>query len=160
MERIDRILAHPDFRGALEELERLEADRIFCRHGLDHLLSVARLMRIYNLEEQLGLSPELLYAAALLHDIGRGAQYTRGIPHEAAGVALAGPILENCGFSSSERETILTAIGGHRGKDGGSPTELGRLLYRADKQSRPCFACPASNQCNWPEAQKNHSLEY
>lgn len=160
MERVDRILAHPGFRRALEEVERLESDRIFCRHGLDHLLSVARLMRIYNLEEQLGLLPELLYAAALLHDIGRGAQYARGIPHEEAGVALAGPILADCGFSPPERAEILAAIGGHRNKDGGSLSELGRLLYRADKQSRPCFACPASNQCNWPEEKKNHSLEY
>lgn len=160
MERVDRILAHPAFRSALEELKSLEADRIFCRHDLEHLLSVARLMRIYNLEEGLGLDPELLYAAALLHDIGRGAQYTRGIPHEAAGVALAGPILEDCGFSNRERDEILVAIGSHRGKDGGAPSELGRLLYRADKQSRPCFACPASDQCNWPEEKKNHSLEY
>lgn len=160
MERVDRILAHPAFRSALEELKPLEADRIFCRHDLEHLLSVARLMRIYNLEDGLGLDPELLYAAALLHDIGRGAQYTRGIPHEAAGVALAGPILEDCGFSNRERDEILAAIGSHRGKDGGAPSELGRLLYRADKQSRPCFACPASDQCNWPEEKKNHSLEY
>lgn len=160
MERIDRILVHPAFRSALEELERLEADRIFCRHGLDHLLTVARLMRIYSLEEHKNLAPELLYAAALLHDIGRGAQYTRGMPHEAVGVALAGPILADCGFSQPERDEILTAIGGHRSRDGGGPTELGRLLYRADKQSRPCFACPASDQCNWPEEKKNHSLEY
>lgn len=160
MERIDRMLAHPAFRSALEELESLEADRIFCRHGLEHLLSVARLMRIYNLEQGLGLDSELLYAAALLHDIGRGAQYTQGIPHEAAGVALAGPILEDCGFSARERDEILAAISSHRGKNGGAPSELGRLLYRADKQSRPCFACPASDQCNWPEEKKNHSLEY
>lgn len=160
MERIDRILSHPGFRGALEALERLEEDRIFCRHGLDHLLTVARLMRIYRLEEGLDLSPEMLYAAALLHDIGRGAQYTRGIPHEVAGVALAEPILTDCGFSRREREEILAAIGGHRNGAGGSPSTLGRLLYRADKQSRPCFACPASQQCNWPEEKKNHSLEY
>lgn len=160
MERVDRILSHPTFRRTLEEVEGLESDRIFCRHGLDHLLSVARLMRIYHLEDGLGLDPELLYAAALLHDIGRGEQYTRGIPHEAAGVALAGPILEDCGFTPRERAEILAAIGGHRDKGGTATTELGRLLYRADKQSRPCFACPASNQCNWPEEKKNHSLEY
>ena len=160
MERADRILAHPGFRRALEEVERLEVDRIFCRHGLEHLLSVARLMRIFNLEEGLGLDPERLYAAALLHDIGRGEQYARGIPHEEAGVALAGPILTDCGFTAQERDEILTAIGGHRSRTGGSPSELGRLLYRADKQSRPCFACPASEQCNWPEEKKNHSLEY
>lgn len=160
MERINRVLSHPAFCSALEEVEQLEAERIFCRHGLDHLLTVARLMRIYSLEEHRNLPPELLYATALLHDIGRGAQYTRGIPHEEAGGALAGPILADCGFSPPEREEILMAICGHRNKDGGSLSELGRLLYRADKQSRPCFACPASDQCNWPEAQKNHSLEY
>lgn len=160
MERIDRMLAHLAFRSTLEELKSLEVDRIFCRHDLEHLLNVARLMRIYNLEERLGLAPELLYAAALLHDIGRGAQYTSGIPHEEAGVKLAGPILEDCGFTARERDEILAAIGSHRGKDRGASSALGRLLYRADKQSRPCFACPASDQCNWPEEKKNHSLEY
>ena len=37
--------------------------------------NVARLMYIYALEEHLELPKELIYAAALLHDIGRAQQY-------------------------------------------------------------------------------------
>ena len=51
------------------------------------------------------------------------------------------PILEDCGFTEQEIMEILTAIGGHRAS--GVTAPLGRLLYRADKKSRPCYACPA-----------------
>lgn len=158
MERINQILKHPEFRRALEEIDRLEADRAFCRHGLDHLLSVARLMLIYAREEGVDLSRELIYAAALLHDIGRGAQYADGTPHEEAAVDLALPILADCGFMLWEAAEIVEAITAHR--TGESASDLGRLLYRADKMSRPCFACSAVKECSWPEEQKNFSLEY
>ena len=67
-------------------------------------------------------------------------------------------ILEDCGFTEQEIMEILTAIGGHRAP--GVTAPLGRLLYRADKKSRPCYACPAVGECNWPEENKNHSLEF
>lgn len=38
---------------------------------MEHFLDVARLMYIYNLEDQAGFSKEMIYAAGLLHDIGR-----------------------------------------------------------------------------------------
>lgn len=157
MERVNRILTHPVFRQKLTELEALEREREFCRHGLDHLLAVARLMLIYNGEEGAGIPREILYAAALLHDIGRGSQYTAGIPHEQAGVEIAAPILADCGFDGEESRRILAAIGSHRENE--SRSELGRLLYQADKKSRACFACPVSAACNWPEEKKNHTLE-
>ena len=42
MRRVNALLHHPRFTAALSELEALEEDRIFCRHGLPHLLDVAR----------------------------------------------------------------------------------------------------------------------
>lgn len=158
MERVNQILRHPAFRRTLGEIDRLEADRAFCGHGLDHLLSVARLMLIFAREEGLDLPRELIYAAALLHDIGRGAQYTDGTPHEDAAMDLVLPILADCGFGLGEAAPIVYAILDHR--KGENPADLSRLLYQADKLSRPCFACPAEGQCDWPRERKNLTLKY
>ena len=158
MELVNRILQHPIFQRELQALEHLERNRIFCRHGVEHLLEVARLAYLYNLEEGLGISARLIYAAALLHDIGRGEQYRTGTPHDVAGLALAEPILQDCGFSPEEQTAILEAISAHRG-DGGKRQALGALLYRADKKSRPCFACEARKLCNWPPEKQNLILE-
>ena len=34
------------------------------------------------------------------------------------------------------------------------------VLYRADKKSRPCFACPAEGACSWPPSKKNLLLKW
>ena len=77
----------------MEQIRVLEQDRIFCRHDTTHFLDVARIAYIENLENGLGLAKEEIYAAALLHDIGRHLQYTRGIPHEQASAMEAEGIL-------------------------------------------------------------------
>ncbi len=158
MERVDRILRHPIFRQTLTELDELERERIFCHHGLEHLLSVARIMTIRAQETGSAISREMLYAAALLHDIGRVAQYRTGEPHETAGTEIASAILTDCGFTAQERTQILAAIAVHRG--GGEGDDLAGLLCWADKASRPCWSCPAAADCNWPEEKRNHTLEY
>ena len=84
MERVNRILSHPLYREYYGKLERLEKDRKFCRHQMGHLLDVARIACIRNLEEGLGLDKEIIYAAAVLHDIGKSLQYEKKIPHETA----------------------------------------------------------------------------
>ena len=56
MKRIDQILSHPVFREQFALLQEAEKDRIFCRHTMEHFLDVARLMYIYNLEDQAGFS--------------------------------------------------------------------------------------------------------
>ena len=60
MERVDAILRHPTFTAALAELHEQERERIFCRHGLEHLLDVARLMYIYDREAEFGIAQETL----------------------------------------------------------------------------------------------------
>lgn len=152
MERVNRIWQHPLYQSHYHNLQSAEADRIFCRHGLDHLLDVARLMYIRKLEEGAELSKEIIYATALLHDIGRYLQISEEVPHHEAGADLATRILEDCGFSEAEVVLITGAVREHRG---GSESELGRYLYDADKKSRCCFACPAVGECNWPEEKKN-----
>ena len=77
MTRVNRIRNHPLYRESLHNIEKLEQERIFCGHNAQHLLDTARLAYIENLERNLGISKEMIYAAALLHDIGRGLQYRR-----------------------------------------------------------------------------------
>lgn len=156
--RVQAVLEHPCFAGTLVAVDEAEADRRFCRHGLEHLLDVARIAWILVLERGLGLSRELVYAAALLHDVGRAAQYEHGIPHDEAGEQLAAEILGTVEaekrFSSDEQQAILAAVRGHRG-DVGELDDLARVIAEADKLSRPCWACAARDDCYWPDEKKN-----
>lgn len=156
MTRIQRILSHPDFLAALSDIEEAEKNRIFCCHGLSHLLDTARIAYLQALEQQIPLEKDLIYAAALLHDLGRAEQYRLGTPHHEAGPRVAAPILTDAGFTQEESRQILAAIQGHRCQDRSS--QLGELLYRADKASRCCFACAAQAECNWSNEKKNFKL--
>ncbi len=149
MERIDRILSHDLFLKHLHQNNTAEADRRFCRHNMVHFLDVARIGCIMNLEEKLGIDRELIYAAALLHDLGRHVQYEIGTPHEIASGEIAPDILRECEFDEKETEVILSAIQSHRNVDIAENQDLNGILYRADKASRVCFACEAENDCNW-----------
>lgn len=162
MDRINLIWNHPLYREQFKKLVQAEEERIFCRHTLEHFLDVARLAYIYNLEEQAGVERDLIYAAALLHDIGRFRQIQDGTPHDKASAVLAGQILPDCGFLHNEISDIQTAILEHRGhadapNDGKNSTaaKLSHYLYQADKRSRCCFVCPAEPQCNWSAEKKN-----
>lgn len=160
MERIDKILKHDLFLYHLNKNNAAEADRRFCRHNIIHFLDVARIGEIINLEENIGLDREVIYAAALLHDMGKHIQYEEGIPHEKAGAAIAPEILSDCGFSDEECNIIADAILYHRDKDVMSEKNLRGVLYRADKASRACFACEAETDCNWKEDKKNLTIKY
>ena len=156
MDRVNEILGHPVFSAHLNKLETLEQTRYFCRHGLPHLLDVARMMWIAALERQLPLSREVVYATALLHDLGRVEQIEEGIPHHQASAQLAARILPDAGFGEVEIAQIQAAIASHR-SDGGE-NNLGQLLYWADKKSRACWMCPAKEECNWPDEKKNWEI--
>ena len=158
MDRLDKICSHPLWQKCLDEIGRLEEDRIFCRHDVQHFLDVARIAYIENLEQKAGIPKDLIYAAALLHDIGRHLQYTEGVSHEEASAQLAETILTDCGFTGTETEEILQAIRLHRNPGTAENTGLPGLLYRADKKSRACGFCKAKGQCNWPEEKKNLKL--
>ena len=93
MERVNKILNHPTYKTLLEELSRLEKDRFFCKHSLEHFLDVARIAYINVLERGLSYKKEIIYAIALLHDIGRVEEYKNGISHDIASVKIAEEIL-------------------------------------------------------------------
>lgn len=156
--RINKLLQHSDYKSYLKKIQELEAEREFCGHTMGHFLDVARLAQILNQTEERGVSEELIYSAALVHDIGRHEQYLYQIPHEQASVRLAEPILKDCGFSDEECKLILDAVARHREKESAQAEGLTGLLYRSDKMSRSCFACPAAEGCNWKQSKKNSSL--
>ncbi len=160
MERIDRIWRHPKTQECLTVIRQEERGRKFCQHQLGHLMDVARIAYILNLEEGLGIPKDVIYGAALLHDIGKGEQYQAGLPHEQAGAVLAEGILEDCGYGDGEREQMRRAILSHRDWSAARQSALGSILYRADKASRACFACEAEAECDWVTEKKNLSVRY
>ena len=161
MKRVNAIFRHPLYQTYYRRLEEAEQGRIFCRHQMTHIMDVARIAYIHRLEVGLGLDLEVIYAAAVLHDIGKVLQYEEGIPHEITGEKIAAEILDGLAgenaFSETEKAMILTAIRGHR-KLRDEPEVLERLLYESDKASRMCFACPAEPQCDWNEEKKNKEI--
>ena len=160
MNRVNAVWKHPLYQEAYEKIQELENGRRFCGHSAEHFLSVARLAWIRNLEDQAGLDREAVYAAALLHDIGRHRQYLEGIPHHEASAELAARILPDCGFRAEETEQILEAIRGHRSPEVKTEKSLRGYIYQADKLSRNCLACAAEPECDWPEEKKNREITY
>ncbi len=144
-----RITDNPTFIEKLDRIEELERDRIYCGHGLGHLLDVARIAYIYSLEENLGFTRDLIYATSLLHDIGRADEYESGIPHDEAGAVIAERVLRECGYDEKVIAEVCEAIACHRGQELGEGGSLGELIRRADKESRCCFRCGARDSCKW-----------
>lgn len=160
MERYKKIPQHKEFQKYLREIEELEQDRIYCRHGLNHLLDVARISYIKALEEKVDLSRDVIYGVALLHDIGKVKQYKEGIPHELAGAKKAGKILFDCGYYKDEIKRMEEAILCHRRGNNPKDDRLAGILYEADKISRMCMFCPARTKCNWTEEEQNKTVCY
>lgn len=165
MKRVNQIMNHPDFQFYLKEIEKFESGRIFCKHDIVHFFDVARIAYILKLENRLKVSKEIIYAAALLHDIGRYLEYKENIPHDQASVQLAEPLLADTKFNQTEREIILSAISSHRQipvttSEMNESQELTYILFHADKSSRLCPFCPAKEACYWEETMKNRDIDY
>ncbi len=159
MHRVNRILENKDFNKYLRKTEKYEEDREFCKHDMNHLLDVARIAMLMNLETEAPMKKEWVYAAALLHDIGRFVQYEDGTDHAEASADLAPEILDEAGFTSKEVRIIVEAIRYHRDKRVKEDAGLRGILYRADKASRRCFSCPVEARCDWKKKKKNLTLE-
>ena len=159
MRQIERIMRHPVFSDFLSRIKKAETDRRFCKHDLPHLLDVGRIMYILNLELNTGIGKEIIYAAALMHDLGRAVQYQDGTDHHKAGAKIAMRLLPECGFSDEEAGLIANAITQHA-EAASHEDGLPALLFRADKLSRCCFDCPAQADCYWTEESKNKRILY
>lgn len=154
MERCNKIYNHSLYRSAAKHINKTEKGRVFCLHDIQHSLDVARIAYILSLEENLGIEKEIIYAAALIHDIGR----YMGKSHSAAGAELAVKILPECGFSADEVSEIADAVDNHRLDTAHS--DLGRIIHKADRLSRKCYECSAANECYWTHERRNHKINY
>lgn len=158
MDKIDRLLKNELYISCMDRIKKAENERIFCLHGMEHSLDVARICYITSLERGLNIDKEVIYAMALLHDIGRCVEYESNISHHEAGEPIARQILGECGFSGSDVAIICDAIASHKSKSDDCDNALKELLFTADKLSRNCFSCEASDKCYWPLEQKNKSI--
>ncbi|MDO4173335.1 MAG: HD domain-containing protein [Eubacteriales bacterium] len=156
MERIQPLLHDPEYRDSIRAMEELERDRIYCKHGLAHILDVARIAALLAADRRAAYPRDVIYAAALLHDIGRLKQYTTGEPHAEAGAHMARALLQRTTFTEQEQAQILEAIRHHQA--GASPDSLAQIIYEADEASRMCFACPAQDTCYWPAQRRNDTV--
>lgn len=158
MKNTNKIFFSEKYQKILKELNYLEKDRIFCKHDLNHFLSVARISYILTLEAGLDISKDLIYTTALLHDIGRVSEYKTGREHDQASFELAKEFLIESDFNKDDKTLILGAIGNHRQDKGGD--DFSAIFYKADKLSRPCLVCPAQQKCNWPKKKMNLEISY
>ncbi len=160
MDRTNRIIQHPLFKTYMDANAAKERERIFCKHGIAHVLDVARIAYILNCEEEHLVSKDMIYAAALLHDIGRHVQYETGEKHAFVSARLAPEILNDCGYEEGEIAEIVDAICHHSDKTETGDKGLRTLIAKADRMSRACFACQASEECKWSKEQKNSTIPW
>ncbi len=160
MDRINQILQHSLFKQYMEANGAKEQERVFCRHNMSHVMDVARIAYILNIEEEHYVSKDMIYGAALLHDIGRHVQYETGEKHALVSAGLAPRILADCGFDEAESTAIISAIAGHSDKSIQNDKGLNALIAKADQLSRACYTCPVAEQCNWGADRKNKELRW
>jgi len=145
MDLLYQLIQHPVVQQAQGEINRWEETRRYCRHGWEHAWAVARLAYMLYLEETEQREPwarEVLYAAGLLHDLGRAVEYATGEDHALVSARLARGILTDLGLPAELVARVCQAIAGHRQ---GEAEGWARYLYLADKLSRPCGHCQAED---------------
>lgn len=84
--------------------------------------------------EKEGGDPQVLVAAALLHDVGMRYELEQGIDHSEKSVEIAGGILSRIGFQSEKISMVLEAIREHRFRKGFRALSIeSRILQDADR---------------------------
>lgn len=155
-DKIKAILNHEEFIKRNKLIDIYEKNREFCLHNLQHFLDTSRITYILVLEndQYKSLFPDkdteevkdLVYAAGLLHDLGRVEQYTEGTDHALVSSGIAKNIMEDIGFAPKDINIVCQAIGEHR-KYSKDNSPFGKKLYEGDKLSRQCKGCKAFDEC-------------
>ena len=159
MKNTDIVLNHKIFNEKINKIENDEKTRVFCKHDFSHLMDVARICYIINLEENLDIDKDLIYVTALLHDLGRADEVDTGINHSILSQEIAKEILKDLNFDDISKQRIINAIKNHRTNEENDDRFI-EIFYKADKLSRMCFRCPARSICNWSEEKKNKTVIY
>lgn len=124
----------PD-ENTLVELIRREAEKHYSddpSHDWLHAERVCRMcMKICKKE---GGDPQVLIAAALLHDIGVRYELEQDIDHSEKGVEIAEEILSRTNFPREKTSMVLEAIRVHRFRKGSRAVSIeSRILQDADR---------------------------
>ncbi len=103
-------------------------------HDAEHIYRVLR-SALAIAEGHPEADMDILLAACLLHDIGRGAQFRDpSVSHADAGADMAFRHLIELGWVRARAERVSAAIRAHRYRGGARPeTVEARILYDADK---------------------------
>ncbi len=121
--------------GRIENFARAKQLSSGACHDFSHVERVYRLAE--HIAESEGADLFVVRAAALLHDIGRAAEKSKGPEpdrHEELSVEFASPFLEELGVSPERRQAILDAILQHRHRRGRAPqSPEAKCLFDADK---------------------------
>ncbi len=116
----------------IEEVARDAFKDALPTHDFTHTERVLNLcMRIGRQE---GADIEVLYAAALLHDIARTEADVSGTCHAELSAEKALPILKEAGFPPGKVDAVIHCIATHRFRSDNPPQTLeAKILYDADK---------------------------
>jgi len=145
--RINNILDDADFISAIEQINKKERGRKFCKHGTQHYKKVCNIAYKLNMHNNHALTKDVVYATGLLHDIGRSVSNNN---HSDFSAKMAKPILEKAGFNNFEQQDILQAIKFHSCGIQSKISILADIIYKADRLSRDCDNCSEKACC------KNH----
>ena len=156
MKRLNSILRDKEYEQHIRKNAVYEHSRVQCCHNFQHMLDVARIAYILMLENDIftmwlnnelrgdaDTGKEVIYTAALLHDIGRWEEYDTGESHALVGAHYTKALMLKHHFSAHETGLVVRAIKEHRAAS--TPhTTLGIYLHRSDKLSRLCWCCGRS----------------
>jgi len=115
--------------------EIVEKELSCSAHQMDHVMRVYNLCLSLSKNEDIDL--DVLKAAALLHDIARIKEdndSSGNTDHAILGAEMAGPILQELGFSQEKIKHIQDCIISHRYRTINRPkTKEAQILFDADK---------------------------
>lgn len=179
LDRINGIINNPEFQDWIVANNQAEYGSEYCRHGLEHAFDVARIAYELWLDSKGNpLAKDIVYAAALLHDIGYWSKFEnlheehdnddcdcgchnhdhqkeeQETPAQVA-AALAEDILFDAGYHPAVIAEIQKAILNMETEKGEG---LSVILRKANQLSRPCFLCPMRENCG--KEHKNVRLVY
>ena len=102
-------------------------------HDTGHIYRV--LDYALDISEQYTVDLDVLAAAALLHDIGRGAQFRDpSLDHAAVGSVMAYTFLTGSGWKADKAEHVKKCISTHRDRKNSQPESMeAKILFDADK---------------------------